>query len=141
MSVEQELWNIFTFYTLHGNPQDPEHLKMSQFVKLCGDCEILGKQQGGHSVSRAEINLVFQAEIRNPNRRTSRKELLTYSDFLNALMKIAPKVRGRPRPSARAAAAATAPPALLTPVTHGKARRTRARCRSAPRSRRARSTS
>lgn len=28
-SVEQELWNIFTFYTLHGNPLDPEHLRVS----------------------------------------------------------------------------------------------------------------
>lgn len=27
-SVEQELWNIFTFYTLHGNPLDPEHLRV-----------------------------------------------------------------------------------------------------------------
>ena len=28
-SVEQELWNIFTFYTLHGNPLDPEHMRVS----------------------------------------------------------------------------------------------------------------
>lgn len=28
MSVEAELWNIFTFYTLHGNPLDPEHLRV-----------------------------------------------------------------------------------------------------------------
>ncbi len=27
-AVEQELWNIFTFYTLHGNPLDPEHLRV-----------------------------------------------------------------------------------------------------------------
>lgn len=25
----QELWNIFTFYTLHGNPLDPGHLRVS----------------------------------------------------------------------------------------------------------------
>ena len=40
-SVEQELWNIFTFYTLHGNPQYPDLLKASQFVKLAKDCQML----------------------------------------------------------------------------------------------------
>ena len=28
-SVEQKLWNIFTYYTLHGNPLDPEHMRVS----------------------------------------------------------------------------------------------------------------
>jgi len=28
-SVEQELWNVFTHYTLHGNPLDPEHMRVS----------------------------------------------------------------------------------------------------------------
>ncbi len=27
-SVETEIWNIFTFYTLHGNPLDPEHIRV-----------------------------------------------------------------------------------------------------------------
>jgi hypothetical protein len=27
-SVETELWNIFSFYTLHGNPLDPEHIRV-----------------------------------------------------------------------------------------------------------------
>lgn len=25
----QELYNIFSFYTLHGNPLDPEHIRVS----------------------------------------------------------------------------------------------------------------
>lgn len=28
-SIENELWNIYTFYTLHGNPLCPEYLKVS----------------------------------------------------------------------------------------------------------------
>lgn len=28
-SVEQDLWLIFTYYTLHGNPLDPEHMRVS----------------------------------------------------------------------------------------------------------------
>ena len=38
----QEIWNIFTFYSLHGNPLDPEHIRATQFVKLARDCQIVG---------------------------------------------------------------------------------------------------
>ena len=34
-SVEQELWNIFTFYTLHGNPLDPEHMRVRTLDASC----------------------------------------------------------------------------------------------------------
>jgi hypothetical protein len=27
-SVEQELWNIFSYYSLHGDPLDPEHIRV-----------------------------------------------------------------------------------------------------------------
>ena len=40
-AVESELWNIFTFYTLHGNPLDPEHMTSQQFVKMAKDCSIV----------------------------------------------------------------------------------------------------
>ncbi len=28
-ALVQELWNIFTFYTLHGDPLDPDHIRVS----------------------------------------------------------------------------------------------------------------
>lgn len=31
----QEIWNIFTFYTLHGNPLDPEHLRV-RYIEVAG---------------------------------------------------------------------------------------------------------
>ncbi len=30
----EELWRIYTFYTLHGNPLDPEHLRSQQLIKM-----------------------------------------------------------------------------------------------------------
>jgi hypothetical protein len=27
-SIETELWNIYTYYTLHGNPRDPAHIQV-----------------------------------------------------------------------------------------------------------------
>lgn len=39
-SVEAELWNIFTYYTLHGNALDPEHLALTQMVQLARDVQV-----------------------------------------------------------------------------------------------------
>lgn len=36
-SIQEELWNIFTFYTLHGNPKDPSRLNRTCLLKLCRD--------------------------------------------------------------------------------------------------------
>ena len=94
-SVEEELWNIFTFYALHGNARDPEHLKLQQFVRFCTDCDILKRRPGVHPLKQADINLVFTAEIKSKTRRTQKKDMLTYSDWLNCLMKIAPRLHPR----------------------------------------------
>lgn len=32
----QEIWNIFTFYSLHGNPLDPEHIRVRRAVSAKG---------------------------------------------------------------------------------------------------------
>jgi hypothetical protein len=106
-SVERELWNIFTYYTLHGNPQDPEHLKCNQFVRLARDTDILGRSVAQshkwNNVSQADVELAFTSAIRKHGNqgsragasRSSSKDLLTYSDFLSCLMKLAPRVYPR----------------------------------------------
>jgi len=62
MLVEQELWNIFTFYTLHANPLGPEHLKPSQFVKFAKDCQMISLTQG-EGLTSADLNVVFAKEV------------------------------------------------------------------------------
>ena len=61
----QELWNIFTFYTLHGNPLDPEHIRASQFVKLAKDTQIVGSvlSEANPPLTEADINVVYAAEV------------------------------------------------------------------------------
>ena len=87
-SVEQELWNIFTFYTLHGNPQYPDLLKASQFVKLAKDCQMLRR-----NVTAADINVVYTAEVKRKDRQMSEvQKMMSYNDFLNALMRISTRV-------------------------------------------------
>ncbi len=36
-SVQEELWNIFTYYSLHGSTGDPFHLNKTQFTRFCTD--------------------------------------------------------------------------------------------------------
>ena len=87
-SVEQELYNIFTFYTLHGNPQYPDLLKASSFVKLAKDCQMIRR-----NVTAADIQVVYTAEVKRKDRQMSEvQKMMSYNDFLNALMRLSTRV-------------------------------------------------
>lgn len=43
-SVEQELWRVFTFYSLHGDANQPELLRPANFLRFCKDCQITSKK-------------------------------------------------------------------------------------------------
>lgn len=99
-SVENEIWNIFTFYTLHGNPLDPEHIRCTQFVKLARDCQIVGTtlSEADPPLLEADIQVAYTAEVKNRGgNSTSLLQKMNYNDFLTALMKLAIKVYPRSR--------------------------------------------
>ena len=76
--VNEELWRIFTFYTLHGTdtPQwwhsclfpfsvalrggDPEDMRYTQLLRLLSDCGLGG---GGGGLLEADVACAFQAEL------------------------------------------------------------------------------
>ena len=60
--VEQELWNIFTYYTLHGNPMYPDLLKASQFCKMAKECLIMQSPKAPRGLSAAIVNVVYIGE-------------------------------------------------------------------------------
>lgn len=64
-SVIEELWRIFTFYSLHGDATaSPKRLRSSQFVKLLSDCGLVASGGGGGGgLHKAEIFIAFQKEI------------------------------------------------------------------------------
>lgn len=95
-SVEQEIWNIFTFYTLHGNPLDPEHIRATQFVKLCKDCQIIGStiSEADPPLTEADVQVTYTAEVKRTD-RVGTLQKMNYNDFLTALMKISIKVYPR----------------------------------------------
>ncbi|CAN0211359.1 unnamed protein product, partial [Scytosiphon promiscuus] len=111
--VEEELWNIFTFYTLRGNPLDLTGLSVTQFLRLARDCHIVDE---GHHLRRtnsglgpAAVNLAFASIIRRREkvmcknsanvrhrdsarlpattaRHPTAKSKLSYPEFLDALV-------------------------------------------------------
>ena len=104
-SVEAELWNIFTYYTLHGNALDPEHLALTQLVQLSRDTQMLDGALVRTKLKKADIELVFISEVKRRNggaaggSPTSNSvgalnviEKLTYNEFLTALMKLSQKL-------------------------------------------------
>lgn len=116
-SVEQELWNIFTYYTLHGNPLDPNFIQSSQFLKFCRKCKIFDTNNLAHRpLTPAQLTLITRAETvkrssgggaggggggggvafgaaeaSSSSASSSMKfsvEKLSYSEFLTSLLKI-----------------------------------------------------
>lgn len=119
-SVEEELWNIFTYYSLHGDPLDPEYIKSSQFVRMCKDCEILGQE----GITAPDVQVVYRAEVRRAHQLAVKRveeqnamsplqraagpppaaDKMNYNSFLNALMKLSTMVsraRAQHEPGAR----------------------------------------
>lgn len=43
-SVEEELWRIFSFYTLHSDPNTPDIMRLPSFVRFCKDCQLVSKR-------------------------------------------------------------------------------------------------
>lgn len=49
--IEEELWLIFTYYSLHFDPTSPEHWKSATFVRFAKDCQIIGANHSHVSTS------------------------------------------------------------------------------------------
>lgn len=94
-SIEEELWNIFTYYALHGNPREPSRLNSSSLHKLCRDVMIMDQTMTEKPITQAGIHLVFTVELKNPARLQSSKsekgDKINFEEFLNCLHRIAHK--------------------------------------------------
>ncbi|CAM9330968.1 unnamed protein product [Chrysoparadoxa australica] len=102
--VEQEMWNIFTFYTLGGNDMDPTHVNITQLMRLVKDCEMLDA-----TLAQADVHLLFTSMVKNrqhssPHPRQKGEKMnggslpdrkkLNYTEYLNCLMKIGERKYG-----------------------------------------------
>jgi len=62
--ILEELWNIFTYYSLHGNPKDPSRLATSQFSCFCKDCMIFDPTMTEVSLTKAHVEVIFVGHAR-----------------------------------------------------------------------------
>ena len=101
MSMEKDLWNIFTYATLHGNPLDPSQLTSNGLLKICRDSMLFDESMTDAPTTQAQVHLVFAAELKRGTGNTSKtgrhgtagkhqeKVAIEYDEFLSCLVRIA----------------------------------------------------
>lgn len=88
MSIEEELWCIFTNYTLMSNPTEPATLTSQQFLKLAKETQLV---RGANGVAAAQIAIAAQLAAGESMQRHGRKGVaLTFRDFMEVLARLAP---------------------------------------------------
>lgn len=68
VSIEEELWNIFSYAALHGNPRDPSKLTGTALLKLCRETMVLDPTMTERAVSQADVHLIFMSELKSPQK-------------------------------------------------------------------------
>eukprot|EP01029_Cantina_marsupialis_P027849 TRINITY_DN774087_c0_g1_i1.p1 TRINITY_DN774087_c0_g1~~TRINITY_DN774087_c0_g1_i1.p1 ORF type:complete len:520 (+),score=143.44 TRINITY_DN774087_c0_g1_i1:109-1668(+) len=98
--LERQLWDIFSFYTLNGNPLEPQFMQSQQFIKFVRHCGCL---ETTNAVSEADCNIIYTTEVTSRAKRglaegirrgpgDLKKLKMTFSDFLNACMKLSMRI-------------------------------------------------
>ncbi len=83
--VDSELWNIFSYYCVHGDAKEVQHLRRHHWLQLMRDIGLLGPQLG-NSTSCALFRVIYTAETRGSVGSSGK---MNYAEFLDALMNVA----------------------------------------------------
>lgn len=75
--IEEVLWNIFTYYSLHGNPKDPSRLHSLALLKLCKDVHAMDASMVENALSQQDFQLIYTAILKDPTKNV-RTYLPTY---------------------------------------------------------------
>jgi hypothetical protein len=68
VAIEEILWNIFTYYSLNGNPKDPARLHAMGLLKFCKDIMALDNTMTERALTQAELQLIYTAAIKSPEK-------------------------------------------------------------------------
>jgi hypothetical protein len=88
-SVEQELWRVFTFYSIHGDANQPELLRPANFLRFCKDCQITSRKLTPTAIELEITRLIRSKEITGDYGSTL---TINFVDFLQLLDLLAQKV-------------------------------------------------
>jgi hypothetical protein len=86
-SIDQELWRIFTFYALHADASQPQHLRPQIFIRFARDCQISSKRLPPTAVELEVMRLLKTKENFDHTNAT-----ISFADFLQLLDIFAQKV-------------------------------------------------
>lgn len=67
-NIEEILWNVFTFYSLNGNPRDPSRLHNTQLARFCKDVMATDSTMTEVPLTSADIHLIYAATLSNPSK-------------------------------------------------------------------------
>lgn len=67
-AIEEVLWNIFTFYSLNGNPRDPSRLHSMALLKMCKDIMALDQILTDTPISQADLHLIYTSVLKSPTK-------------------------------------------------------------------------
>lgn len=103
--VEDELWNIFSCYTVNSDPMFPGHMRGTTFIQLLNDCCLLSR------ISKEAVQVAIVAQCKtekkvgprvSPVRATGgtkhKPASLKFPDFLEVLRALAPRAYPRLEP-------------------------------------------
>jgi hypothetical protein len=83
VNVERTLWMIFTYHTLHGDPNLPEQLTFRGFLGICKECHLVDEKR----VLSADVHVIFQAQTSKRGQRQ-----LDFPAFLDALLAVSSRI-------------------------------------------------
>lgn len=87
MSLEEELWKIFTNYALHGNPLEPTMMSVQQFIRLCRETQLVSSAR---DAAQAQIAVTAQLSRGATARRQGKRgSALSFTDFVEAIGRLA----------------------------------------------------
>mmetsp|Transcript_17062 Transcript_17062/g.40004 ORF Transcript_17062/g.40004 Transcript_17062/m.40004 type:complete len:429 (-) Transcript_17062:318-1604(-) len=104
-AVEMELWNIFTYYTLHGNSGNPELMMPLDLYRLCRDCQMTEVAMYRNAIEQQDVHIICASELKKRldkvgndvksgvvSKKGSLTKSLTYAEFLNVLTSLSKKL-------------------------------------------------
>lgn len=72
-SIEEILWNIFTFYSLTANPKDPYRMHYTALLKVCKDIMTMDSTMTEHALTQADLHLIYTGTVSSPTKKVFAK--------------------------------------------------------------------
>ena len=82
--VESDLWRIFTYYCVHGDAKEVEHMRCHHWLQLMRDVRLLETGSASRTPA-ASFRVIYSAETRGQSGSSGK---MNYDEFLNALMNV-----------------------------------------------------